>query len=192
MLKASQAEINGRFVQRDGEEYYVIEGVQNMDPFFMSIVSNSDHWMFISSNGALTAGRKRPEFALFPYYTVDKIHDSADITGAKTVIWVGCDSKSCLWEPFSDRYSGIYDITRNLYKNIVGNRVIFEEINRDLELAFSYQWSNSERFGFVRKSTLTNFSKTPSGVKLLDGIQNILPHGVDRLMQSEKSCLVDA
>jgi len=192
VLQSSQADINGRFVRRDGEEFYVIEGVQNMDPFFMSIVSNSDHWMFISSNGALTAGRKKPEIALFPYYTVDKIHDSAEITGAKTVIWVGREAKSYLWEPFSDRYSGIYDVTRNLYKNMVGNRILFEEINRDLELTFTYQWSNSEKFGFVRKSTLTNFSKIPTGVKLLDGIQNILPYGVDRPMQTDKSCLVDA
>ena len=28
-----------------------------MRPFFMTLVSGSDHWMFISSTGALTAGR---------------------------------------------------------------------------------------------------------------------------------------
>jgi hypothetical protein len=191
-LKYSQTDIKGHFVERDGEEFYVIEGIQNMDPFFMSIVSNSDHWMFISSNGALTAGRKKPGIALFPYYTVDKIHDSADITGAKTIIHAGSEARSCLWEPFSDRLEGVYDITRNLYKNIAGNKIVFEEINRDLRLAFAYQWSNSEKFGFVRKSGLTNLSEYPIQAELLDGIQNILPHGVDRMMQADKSCLLDA
>lgn len=56
-----------------------------MRPFFMSVVSDSHHWMFISSNGALTAGRKDAEYALFPYYTADKVTESFDSTGAKLV-----------------------------------------------------------------------------------------------------------
>ena len=59
-----------------------------MNPFFMSIVSNSDHWMFISSNGGLTAGRKNPDNALFPYYTDDVIHTSHEITGSKSILKV--------------------------------------------------------------------------------------------------------
>ena len=56
-----------------------------MPPFLMSLVSDSDHWLFISSNGALTAGRRDPDHALFPYYTDDRIHDSQDQTGGKTI-----------------------------------------------------------------------------------------------------------
>ena len=69
----------------DGEKYYKIINNEAMRPFFMSIVSDSNHWMFISSNGGLSAGRKNSEFALFPYYTDDKITESADITGSKTI-----------------------------------------------------------------------------------------------------------
>ena len=36
---------------------YKIEKIDQMDPFLMSITSSDNHWMFISSNGALTAGR---------------------------------------------------------------------------------------------------------------------------------------
>lgn len=185
-------DVKGRFVEREGEAYYVIEGIQDMDPFFMSIVSSSDHWMFISSNGSLTAGRKRPEIALFPYYTADKIQDSAGITGPRTIIRLKRGERWRLWDPFSDLQSGIYRIARNVYKNIAGNKIIFEEINQDLEMTFAYQWCNSENFGFVRKSILTNLSAGGVSVELLDGIQNILPQGVDRMMQSDKSCLVDA
>ncbi len=191
-LSYCAAEIRGQFVERDNEQFYVIQGVQNLDPFFMSIVSSSDHWMFISSNGALTAGRKKPEIALFPYYTVDKIHDSAETTGSKTIIRVQRGRKCFLWEPFSDRMEGIYDVTRNIYKNIAGNKVVFEEINQDLLLAFVYQWGSSEDYGFVRKSVLTNLSERRIHAELLDGIQNVLPQGVDRMMQADKSCLVDA
>ena len=36
-----------------------------MRPFFMSIVSNSDHWMFISSTGGFSAGRKTATMLFF-------------------------------------------------------------------------------------------------------------------------------
>src|SRR6056297_2371436 len=107
-----------------------------MRPFFMSIVSDSNHWMFISSNGGLTAGRKNAEFALFPYYTDDKITELADTTGNKTIFQVTVDGKKKVWEPFAERYRDRYDISRNLYKNLFGNKILFEEINHDLNLKF--------------------------------------------------------
>src|ERR1035441_3888214 len=71
--------IEGRQVDLDGESFYQIANYDRMRPFFMSIVSGADHWMFISSTGAVTAGRRNADLALFPYYTDDKIHDSAEI-----------------------------------------------------------------------------------------------------------------
>ena len=65
-------------VKINKENYYKISNSDAMRPFFMSIVSDSNHWMFISSNGGLTAGRKNAEYSLFPYYTDDKITESAD------------------------------------------------------------------------------------------------------------------
>jgi hypothetical protein len=59
-----------------------------MRPFFMSIVSDSDHCMFIYSNGGLSAGRKNADYALFPYYTDDKITGSAEITGSKSIFLI--------------------------------------------------------------------------------------------------------
>ena len=48
-------EVNGKLINFDNENYYRISNYDAMRPFFMSIVSDSDHWMFISSNGGLTA-----------------------------------------------------------------------------------------------------------------------------------------
>lgn len=191
-LQSPDSKVTGEFVNLDGESFYKIAGYNKMDPFFMTVVSNSDHWMFISSNGALTAGRKNPDHALFPYYTVDKIQDSPEITGCKTVFILNREDRTYLWEPFSERYSGVYKIQRNIYKSIYGNKIIFEEINKDLEISFSYRWMNSEKFGFIRKSLLTNTGKTTCTVSLLDGIQNILPSGVNRVLQLSLSNLVDA
>ena len=84
-------------VQMEGETYFRISNSDAMRPFFMSIVSDSNHWMFISSNGGLTAGRKNAEYALFPYYTDDKITESAEITGSKALFWVRRGKEALLW-----------------------------------------------------------------------------------------------
>lgn len=179
-------------VKIDHEIYYQISNVDTMRPFFMSILSDSNHWMFIGSNGGLSAGRKDAENSLFPYYTDDKIIESAELTGSKTIIRVQKDGKSNLWEPFSIRFANLYQLRRNLYKSIHGNKIIFEEINHDLELAFQYQWASSNLYGFVKTSKLINSSTSEVAISLIDGIQNIIPYGVGSALQSKTSNLVDA
>ena len=177
----------------NGEKYYKIANNDAMRPFFMSIVSDSNHWMFISSNGGLTAGRKNAEFALFPYYTDDKITESFDITGSKSIFQIHHNNKILIWEPFSDRFShNMYSISRNLYKNEFGNKIIFEEVNHDLQIAYRYQWNSSNKYGFIRKSELINHSNNKYQISLLDGIQNIMPFGVASDLQNAASNLVDA
>ncbi len=191
-LITDKAKTSGQFVGIDGEKYYQIHNYHEIPDFFISIVSNSDHWMFISSNGSLTAGRKNRDNALFPYYTEDKIHDYRDKTGSKTYILVEKSGKTFLWEPFTDESKKTYSISRNLYKSIYGNKIIFEEINSDLGLGFRYGWCNSERFGFVKKSSIFNTTRTKIKVEVLDGIKNILPYGIDYSFQNEYSNLLDA
>jgi hypothetical protein len=185
-------QVKGELVRFDNETYYKIYNSNVMRPFFMSLVSDSNHWMFISSNGGLTAGRKDCDATLFPYYTDDKITESTEITGSKTILQIHLNDKTYLWEPFSDKYEGIYSITRNLYKNKYGNKIIFEEINQDIGLTFRYQWNSSNQFGFVKKSTIVNNTKTPIQATLLDGMQNIMPFGVAAELQNTRSNLVDA
>lgn len=191
-LQTTDKEITGEMVQFENENYYKISNSGEMRPFFMSIVSDSNHWMFISSNGGLSAGRKNSESSLFPYYTDDKITESAEITGSKTIMHIFKDGKTYLWEPFSNRNQGVYSITRNLYKNIYGNKVVFEEINHDLKVSFRYQWNSSDDYGFVKKSTLVNLDSSQTSITVLDGLQNILPSGVNSALQNASSNLVDA
>ncbi len=191
-LNTQKQGVNGQFVELDGQKYYRIQNYHEMPDFFMSIVSDSDHWMFISSNGALTAGRKDRNNALFPYYTDDKIHDYKGITGSRSYFLVEKSDKKHLWSPFTDESAKFYQITRNLYKSIYGNSLVFEEVNHDLNLCFRYGWHNSEQFGFVKKSVLQNLSATKIKVEVLDGIRNILPYGIDYGFQNEYSNLLDA
>ena len=187
---AANTSSSGQEITLEGETYYKISAVDRMRPFFMSIVSHSDHWMFIASNGGLSAGRKNSDFALFPYYTDDKITEAAETTGSKTIVLVDAGQHRLLWQPFSDQNKGVYRIERNLYKNAFGNKVIFEEVNHDLCLTFQYQWAASERYGFVRHAKLT--ATQAAKVSVLDGIQNVLPYGVPEGLQRGSSNLVDA
>lgn len=178
-------------VERDGHSYYRIRNYQTLPPFFMSVVSGFDHWLFVSSTGGLTCGRRSPDMALFPYTTDDKIHDASETAGPYSCVLVESDSETFVWEPFSRRAS-LYRVERNLYKSVEGDRLVFEELNEDLGLCFSYAWGTSERLGFVRRVNLRNDSNKNLKIRVIDGLRNILPWGVDRQMQANMSTLVDA
>ncbi len=179
-------------VEIKGEIFYRISNADQMPPFFMTIVSDSNHWMFISSNGGLTAGRKNSEYALFPYYTDDKITESTDTTGCKTILRVVKNQQEFIWEPFSIRSEQLFKCQRNLYKSRYGNKIIFEEINNDLLLSFQYEWNSSNEYGFIRKVSLKNLAETDVQIKIIDGLQNVLPYGVGSDLQNSTSNLVDA
>ena len=179
-------------IEIENERFYKINNVNDLPPFFMTIVSDSNHWMFISSNGGITAGRKDAEHALFPYYTDDKIRESTENTGSKTIVRFLTDDKVQVWEPFSERSEAVFNNERNLYKNPAGNQIIFEEINLDLNVSFRYRWSSSNLYGFVRTCTLINNADTAINLQVLDGVQNILPYGVGSDLQRGTSNLADA
>jgi len=190
-IKTNEQPVKGKYVEVNGETFYKISNYDKMDPFLMSIVSSSDHWMFISSNGGLTAGRKNPDNALFPYYTDDIIHISHETTGSKTIVHVNKDGRTYIWEPFSNCHKNLYSNERNIYKNIASNKIVFEEVNYDLEISYLYTWSTSEEYGFVKNSQLINIGKQELSINILDGIQNILPFGLYQQFQNELSTLAD-
>lgn len=190
-LNLNNEKIEGQIIEINNNKFYKISNYDQMPPFFMTITSDSDHWMFLSSNGGLTCGRKDRENALFPYYTDDKIHDSNNTTGPISIFLIEKKDKTYLWEPFTSNYAGAYQIKRNLYKSILGNEVIFEEINESLQVKYSYAWKNTDKYGFIKESKLSNLSDTPIAVQLIDGLRNILPYGVTTSLQANMSTLVD-
>ena len=183
---------SGDFVSIEGERYYAINNVDQMAPFFISLVSSGDHWLFISSTGGLTAGRVSPETMLFPYITVDKIHESIEHTGSKSIFRVNHGGQQQLWEPFARVKSPLFNCSRNIYKNLLGNKIFLEEINHDLQLLFRYSWSTSNSHGFIRQCSIENVSSNKIQLEILDGLQNILPAGTPAFAQTNSSNLVDA
>ncbi len=186
-------EPTGDFVTLDGEAYYRVSACHRMRPFLMSVVSDTDLWMFVTSGGGLTAGRKDPDGALFPYETVDRLHDGHQHTGPITLLRVrGAEGHTVPWEPFSAQTAEDPRVERNLYKNIIGNRLVFEEIHHGLQLAFRYRWCGSDTCGLVRTATLENLGARAVSVSMLDGLRNVLPYGAPLALYQHSSCLVDA
>ena len=103
---------------------YKISNVDRMDPFLMSLTSSDNHWMFISSNGALTAGREKADYSLFPYITDNLIHSSLNTTGPTTTIEIYEDNnKLDTWSPLS-YLPPRHNAEKNLYKDALGDNTV--------------------------------------------------------------------
>ncbi len=113
-------------------------------------------------------------------------------TGNKVILLVTQGERTSLWEPFSERYRHNYQIERNLYKNLIGTTILFEEINHNLGVTYRYAWRTSDTFGFVKTGWLLNNGKSSCQMNLLDGIQNILPANVTSITQNSFSNLLNA
>ncbi len=179
--------VNGKYIDINGEKFYEIRNYDRMQPFFISIASDTDLWMYLSSTGGLSCGRRSPDFALFPYYTDDKITQNYTFTGARTLVRV----QSKVWEPFSVNNDALYEVERRICKSVTGNCILFEETNLTLGLRFRYTWQPADRFGWVRKAYIENLAPQPQEFELIDGVQNVLPSGVNRQTQNVYSTLVD-
>ena len=173
------------------ENLYKISDFKDIKAFLMSITSADNHWMYISSTGCLSAGRQKAEYALFPYVTDDLLHKNAHFTGPVTNISVKLNDKKFSWQPFSDLIDN-FKKDQNLYKNSLGNKIVFEEINYTLGLTFLYSWQASAKYGFVKKTKLLNHSKEQLSIQLVDGLRNILPAGISTRTQQEMSNLANA
>ncbi len=183
----------GEFLVRGDEVWYRIAAADRLRPFLMSLASDCDLWMFVTSRGGLTCGRVDAEGAIFPYLTVDRLHDAHRHTGPVTMLRVPVQgAEPVVWEPFAAAGDDDPAIDRFLEKNATGNRLVFEEVHTGLGLAFRYQWASAQRFGWVRTAQLVNRGERPVRVDVLDGVRNVLPWGVPLSLYQQASNLVDA
>ena len=188
---AGRGAVGGGFETLDGERFAVIRDVDHMAPFLMNVVSDSDLWLFVGSNGPLTAGRRNADRALFPYQTVDKILRHADTSGALTILLVTRAGTTAPWEPWSDGHR-VHDISRNLYKSVTGETVIFEEVNHDLGLRYRSTLAGCGEFGLVRDAVIENLAVDDVEVRYLDGWHQVIPPGVSQEVYARFSYLAAA
>ncbi len=181
-------EITGEFIIKDNKEYYKISNYDESEPFFFNIATSGNIVLNLSSYGGIMAWRGEKENSLFPIIDQERMYHSEDV-GVKTLVKVKIDSdtyrlsNTYLWQPFLNSYIKQYQTERNIYKSILGNGVILEELNHDLQLVFRYKWETSEKYGIVRSAMLENFNKKEISVDVCDGILNILPADIHKISQ---------
>ncbi|QDV10012.1 hypothetical protein Poly30_55730 [Planctomycetes bacterium Poly30] len=180
-------EEEGRWLPRSIQS---IHGLESMSPFFMSVASPSNHWLFVSSLGSLTAGRKSVEQALFPYRTVDQIHDAAGKVGGRTLVRRRSDG--ALWEPFTERSAGLKGVSRSISRSAWGTFVTLSERHGGFGIEVRQTWTTSHERGVLRFCEVVSIGSDPVSVDLIDGVVDVLPAAVDPEMQARLSSLVTA
>ncbi|MDO8144230.1 hypothetical protein [Isoptericola sp. 178] len=187
------AVVDGSHLGLDDRRYYAITSYDQMPPFLMTIAGASDLWMFISSTGGLTAGRRDADHAIFPYYTEDKVAEGAGRTGGLTTVRVHREDGDVVsWQPFAETRPGDPAVDRSLYKDFLGTSVVFEETRTDLGLRLRVVWQTSARYGVVRSCQITSLAERPVDLEVVDGFRNLLPAGTTAQVQNELSILLDA
>ena len=185
--------MTGAFVVEDNETWYRIEGHDRQPPFFMTLAGDSDLWAFVSTTGALAAGRRNEDGAFFPYETVDKIHLRWPHTGPRTWILLPGNADTALWQPFAPRLDEPPTL-RSVWKNLSGTRIRFREQHPTAALSFEVEWFTAADLGLVRSARLIGHADLakPLAVKVLDGVLNLMPPGVGVKTSQTMSSLTDA
>jgi hypothetical protein len=199
------ATATGCFVDDDGQTWYRIDGVDQMPPFFVALAGDSDLWAFVSTAGSLACGRRDQEGSFLPYETVDKVHRRWEHTGPRSWILIDAEAStgvegiespagaSALWQPFAlDCAVGAR--ARSVWKNLSSTRLRFREEDPSGRVALQVEWSSAASLGWVRSARLQalDASRSPVSVRVLDGIQNLVPPGVSFEHASTMSSLSDA
>ena len=131
---------SGGYVNIGGREYYEIDEYDRLEPFLYTLAASNDIWFYLSSSGAVTAGRKNAEQAYFPYQTEDRLYHCTD-TGSVTLIRVTRGGKSAVWEPFSTSPLRDLSVHRKIAKSVLGDEVIITEENPALGMTFTMKLS---------------------------------------------------
>ena len=92
------SEPEGSLFLEDGLEWYRIENYDLLDPFLVNVIAPHNQWLFVSSTGAVTAGRHSAEHAIFAYETEDRLHRNGGRSGPITLIRI--EGTNEIWEPF--------------------------------------------------------------------------------------------
>ncbi len=189
-LRGVAGVVEGSLANIEGCDCYRIDGVDQMEPFLVSVVSSSDLWMFASSRGPLTAGRTDADRAFLPYETDDRIHRAVHITGPVTIVTRDVDGVREVWRPFGP--AEMAEGRRSLAKSVIGDRLIFEETHTGWGVTYRATWMPSPSFGWVRRVQLIDDGGSGSTLEVVDGLLDVMPPAVEAGLEQMRSNLVDA
>ncbi len=189
-MQPAHDRVSGALITDEAGGWYRIDGVDHLEAFLTTVVSDSDLWLFASSAGPLTAGRTDADHALLPYETDDRLHRAVGVTGPLTLLAREVDGRREVWQPFARRTTD--GCQRAIAKHVLGTALLLEETNPTFGLRVRTTWEPSPTYGWVRTVELTDLSGTGTEVEVLDGLLDVMPHGVDARTEQTTSNLVDS
>ena len=189
-MATTQLHPTGELVEIGGARWYRIDGLEHMEPFLTTVVSDSDLWLFVSSAGPLTAGRIDADHALLPYETDDRLHRAVGVAGPVSLLTRGSGPDREHWQPFARRIEP--GCVRAIEKHELGAALTLEETNHDWALRVRMTWEPSRAFGWVRTVRLDDLSGDGVTLEVVDGLLDVLPAGVEAQTQQRASNLVNA
>jgi hypothetical protein len=164
-----------------------IRHAETLPPFLMNVVSDGDTWLFMGSNGGLTAGRRDPDGAIFPYRPADQLLHEPRSSGVVSLLRV--DGR--VWEPWAAEPPSKV-VSRTLAKHELGCSVVFEETHAALGLRTRWRIGGCSAFGLIRQATLENLTDRPRRIDILDGWHRLLPPGIGEQTYARFSYLAAA
>ena len=101
------------------------------------------------------------------------------VTGSVTHIrYTDSSFNTHVWSPFAGYILPGYNPERSISKSVLGNRILFEETNHDIQLSFQYGWSFFPIALALSEQPLWSTGVIRRSLDILDGVQNILPANV--------------
>ena len=175
--------------------HYRIAAYDRLDPFLMSLPSDTDLWMFVASGGGLTAGRVDPDGEPVPLRDRRRAprrppsHRAGD-AGPRLR---AADGAAMRWEPFAEAGAEDRAVERNLYKNVARQppRLRGDRPRPGPRLPLPLGGLRRVRLGAHRRRSRTAAPR-PCALDLLDGLRNVLPFGAPLALYQQASNLVDA
>jgi hypothetical protein len=81
---------------------------------------------------------------------------------------------------------------RAIAKSTIGNQLFLEETHTEWGLTFRATWSPARSYGWVRKVELIDESGAGQQLRVLDGLVDVMPFGIEEAFQATKSNLANA
>lgn len=185
-------------LNRNGE--FIIENYNLAKPFanfFPGIAGKYGipMWVFYVNRGQGIAsfGTKDKDHAILEFFPANRAWQRTPLHGFRTFVKV-CGKKEIFYEPF---YNGFVNFNFTLQNRMVMTSydLRLEEYNRSLGLRINIEYftiPNDSYSALVRKLTVTNASKQLKKIKLLDGLPQIMPFGLNNWLAKEMSRTIEA
>jgi hypothetical protein len=180
--------------QDDKPKYYlnennqfVIENYNKIAPFssFLPAISGlygKPMWVFYANRGqcVVSAGINNKNYSIMEFLPANKAYRQVSLNGFRTFLKIRNGRKTSYYEPFQNNpyFNKIYKISHNIMY-ITSYDLKLEEVNETLGLRIEIMYCtlpNETISSLIRSVRITNISKGPLEIELIDGLPIIIPY----------------